>query len=74
MLLHKVISTNRGDSAVEMIGATQRIIARMQSLQLRAIHDLSVVRGKFGHAADEVALELAVSRQSGQSQVAFADA
>src|SRR5215217_9264393 len=74
LLLHKVIPTNSGNAAVEMISATQRIIARMQSLQLRAIHDLSEVRGRTGHAADEVALELAVSRQSGQMQVAFADA
>ena len=74
LLLRKRTSANRGDSAVEMIGATQRIIARMQSLQLRSIHGLSLVRGKSGHAADEVALELAVSRQSGQMQVAFAEA
>jgi hypothetical protein len=45
----------------------------MHALQLRAIHRLSVVRGATGYAADEVALELAVSRQSGQSQVAFAN-
>jgi len=31
LLLHKAISTNSGDTAVEMIGITQRIIARMQS-------------------------------------------
>ena len=74
VLLDKEISMCSGGSAVEMIGATQHIIARMQSLQLQAIHYLSVVRGKSGHAADEVALELAVSRQSGQMQVAFAEA
>jgi len=74
LLLDKVTPTNSGNAAVEMIGVTQRIIARMQALQLRSIHDLSVVRGKSGHAADEVALELAVSRQSGQGQVAFAEA
>src|SRR5215217_9442135 len=74
VLLNKDISTCNGDDAVEMIGATQRMIARLQSLQLRYIHLLSLVRGKTGHAADEVALELAVSRQSGHMQVAFADA
>jgi hypothetical protein len=63
-----------GNAAMAMIAATQRIITCMQALQLRSIHHLSVVRGKTGHAADEIALELAVSRQSGQSQVAFADA
>jgi hypothetical protein len=63
-----------GDAAVAMIAATQQIITRMHAVQLRAIHDLSVARGKNGHAADEVALELAVSRQAGQSQVAFANA
>src|SRR4051794_5498814 len=55
LLLGKVISVSSGDAAVEVIGTTQRIIARMQSLQLQAIHCLSVVRGKSGHAADEVA-------------------
>jgi len=68
------ISTFDGDTTVEMIGATQRMISRLQSLQLRSIHNLSIVRGKTGHTADEVALELAVSRQSGQMQVAFAEA
>jgi hypothetical protein len=63
-----------GDAAVAMIAATQQIITRMQAVQLRAIHRLSVARGRTGHAADEVALELAVSRQAGHSQVAFADA
>jgi hypothetical protein len=74
MLPGNDISTCNGDAAVDMIAATQQIITRMQALQLRAIHRLSVVRGKAGHAADEVALELTVSRQAGQSQVAFADA
>jgi hypothetical protein len=74
VLLNNDISTCDGDAAVDVIGATHRMIACLQSLQLRAIHRLSVARGITGHAADEVALELAVSRQAGQSQVAFADA
>src|SRR5215217_682138 len=74
VLLDNDISALSADSTVEMIGTTQRMISRLQSLQLRSIHNLSVVRGKTGHSADEVALELAVSRQSGQMQVAFAEA
>jgi hypothetical protein len=74
VLLNNDISTCDGDAAVDMIGATHRMIACLHALQLRAIHRLSVVRGTTGHAADEVALGLAVSRQAGQSQVAFANA
>jgi hypothetical protein len=74
LLPHNNSAMPDSDAAVAMIAATQQIITRMHAVQLRAIHRLSVARGTTGHAADEVALELAVSRQSGQSQVAFADA
>jgi hypothetical protein len=74
LLPHNNSAMSDSDAAVAMIAATQQIITRMHALQLRAIHHLSVARGTTGHAADEVALELAVSRQSGHSQVAFANA
>ncbi|MGH3516525.1 MAG: DUF222 domain-containing protein, partial [Haloechinothrix sp.] len=60
------------DHVVELISASQALVARVQAVQLQAVEELRQRRGDDRDTGDEVAFALSVSKHAGDKQVHLA--
>ncbi|MGH3518706.1 MAG: DUF222 domain-containing protein, partial [Haloechinothrix sp.] len=60
------------DHVVELISASQALVARVQAVQLQAVEELRQRRGDDRDTGDEVAFALSVSKHTGDKQVHLA--